>query len=347
MILLGLCLLVIVLGYGKFILMPLAFAALISMLLRPVVKRFESWRMGRVMSIIMALLIVLILLSGLVTLMTLQLIQFSDTLPDIVDKFKSTSYEGIHLIERMTGITQDQQTQYLKKGLQSLFETSGEFMSSLAGATKVTFVFFTLLPIFIFFMLYYKEMFHTFLEKIFVKSHYSDIDINIKKVQKVTQNYLVGLFTVIGIMAVLNAIGLLIIGLDYAIFFAVFASFLTIIPFVGSILGMLPAVLYAFLLGDSLWHPVLVIIVFSIVQIIESSFLTPKIVGSRVSLNPFVAIIVLLIGAEIWGIAGMILFIPMIGILRVGFSQVDELEPYGYLLGNIIDYRESKRKSSG
>ena len=345
LILLGLCLLVVILIYGKFILMPLAFASLISMLLRPVVKRLESWKMGRVMSIILALLLVLIILTGLITLITLQLIQFSDTLPGIVDKFKSTSYEGFHVIERFTGITEAQQTEYLKNGLESLFITSGEFMGSFAEATKVTLIFFALLPIFIFFMLYYKEMFHTFLEKTFVKSHYSDIDINIKKVQKVTQNYLVGLFTVIGFMAVLNAIGLLIIGLDYAIFFAVFASFLTIIPFVGSLLGMLPAVLYAFLLGDSLWLPVLVIIVFTIVQTIESTFLTPKIVGSRVSLNPFVAIIVLLIGAEIWGIAGMILFIPMIGILRVGFSQVDELEPYGYLLGNIIDYKESKRKT--
>ena len=147
-------------------------------------------------------------------------------------------------------------------------------------------------------------------------------------------------------MAILNSIGLLMIGLDYSIFFAVFASFLTIIPFVGSILGMLPAVLYAFLFGGSLLLPVLVIVVFTIVQIIESSLLTPKIVGSRVSINPFVAIIVLLIGAEIWGIAGMILFIPLMGIIRVGFSQVKELEPYGYLLGNVIDYKESEVKEA-
>jgi len=81
------------------------------------------------------------------------------------------------------------------------------------------------------------------------------------------------------------------------------------------------------------------------IQLIESSFLTPKIVGSRVSINPFVAIIVLLIGGKLWGIAGMILFIPLIGILRVGFSQVQVLKPYGYLLGNIIDYKESERKT--
>lgn len=345
LILFGLCLLVIIISYGRFILMPLAFAALFSMLLSPVVKRLESWKMGRVMSIVLALLMITIFLVGFITIITIQLIQFSDSLPEIADKFKSTSYDGIHFIEGITGITESKLTEYLKNGLETLFETGGQFMSSLAEATKGTFIFLSLLPIFIFFMLYYKEMYRTFLEKTFVKSHYSDIDIVIERVQRVTQNYLVGVFTVIGIMAVLNTIGLLIIGLEYAIFFAVFASFLAIIPYLGSIIGALPAFIYAFLFGDSLMLPVLVIIVFTVVQIIESSFITPRIIGSRVSINPFVAIVVLLIGEEIWGIAGMILFIPLIGILRVGFSQVQELEPYGYLLGNIIDYNESKRKT--
>jgi len=330
-------------SYGRFILMPLAFAALFSMLLNPVIKRFELWKMNRVMSILLALLIVTIFLAGLITLITFQIIEFSDSLAGLTDKFKISSYAGIHFIEGITGISEERQTEYIKNGLKTLFETGGELTSSMADATMGTLIFLGLLPIFIFFMLYYKEMYKTFLEKTFPKNRNSDIHIVVKRVQRVTQNYLVGLFSVIGIMAVLNAIGLLIIGLDHALFFAVFASFLTIIPFVGSILGMLPAVLYAFLFGDSLLLPVLVIAVFTIVQAIESILLTPKIVGSRVSINPFVAIIVLLIGAEIWGIAGMILFIPLMGILRVGFSQVKELEPYGYLLGNIIDYNENEQ----
>jgi predicted PurR-regulated permease PerM len=143
-------------------------------------------------------------------------------------------------------------------------------------------------------------------------------------------------------MAVLNSIGLLIVGLDYAIPFAIFASMLAIIPLVGAILGALPAIIYAFLFYDTLLLPLMVIAIFTVVQLLESSFLTPRIVGSKVSLNPFMAIIVLLLGAQVWGIAGMILSIPLIGIMRVGFSQVDELKPYGYLLGSIVDYEEYK-----
>ncbi len=141
-------------------------------------------------------------------------------------------------------------------------------------------------------------------------------------------------------MAVLNSIGLLILGLEYAIPFAIIASMLAIIPLVGAILGAIPAVLFAFLFYDSLIMPLLVIAVFTTVQIFESSYLTPKIVGSKVSINPFVAIVVLILGGKIWGIAGMILFIPLMGIMRVGFSQVKELKPYGYLLGSIIEYNK-------
>lgn len=343
-ILFGLCLLVIIMSYGRFILIPLAFSALFSMLLSPVIKRLESWGVSRVISIVLALSVITIFLAGFITLITVQLIQFSDSSPDIAEKLKSTSYAGIHFIEGITGISEDKLTEYLKNGLETLFETGSNFMSSLAEAAKGALIFLGLLPIFIFFMLYYKEMYRTFLEKVFVKSHNSDISLVIERVQRVTQHYLVGVFTVIGIMGVLNTIGLLIIGLEYAIFFAVFASFLAIIPFVGSIVGMLPAVIYALLFGDSFLLPLLVILVFTIVQLIESGFITPKIIGSKVSINPFVAIIALLIGGKIWGIAGMILFIPMIGILRVGFAQVKVLEPYGYLLGNIIDYKESERK---
>ncbi|NBC65651.1 MAG: AI-2E family transporter [Bacteroidetes bacterium] len=340
LILFGLCMLVVVLSFGKFILMPLVFAAIISMLLNPVTERLEAWRMGRVFSIVLVLAVLAVIFSGILTLITIQAIEFTDQLPEIIEKLKRTSVEGVIAIEKLSGISPDRQTEYVKNGIENLFETGGQFISSLAEATTGTISFMALLPFYIFFMLYYKDMYKIFLQKIFEKSQKSEIDKVVLRVQQVTQDYLVGLFTVLAIMAALNSIGLMIIGLDYALPFAIFASLLAVIPFVGAIIGAIPAVIYAFLFYDSLWFPLLVIAVFSIVQLLESSFLTPRIVGSKVSINPFMAIIVLLIGGKIWGIAGMILFIPLIGIMRVGFAQVHELKPYGYLLGSIVDYAD-------
>lgn len=337
--LIGLSLLFVILSYGKFILMPLAFAAFISMLLNPVVSKLESWKLGRAFSIILTLLLVVIVFSGIVTLISAQFVQFSERIPEVTDRLKSVTAEGVQFLEETVGISEEERTDYLEQGLSNLIDKSGQYLGSVVSATTSAFTLMSLLPIFIFFMLYYKEMYQTFFRKLFErKEGNSMIDGVLGNVQEVTQNYLVGMLTVIGILAVLNTTGLLLIGLEHAIFFGVFASLLAVIPYIGIIIGALPPLLFAFLLGDSLLTPLLVIAVFGTVQFLEGNFITPRIVGSKVAINPFMAMLALIIGGELWGISGMILFVPLIGILRVIFEQIEELKPYGYLLGNRIEY---------
>ena len=337
----GLVLLFVILSYGKFIIMPLAFAAFLSMLLNPVVSRLEHWRLGRALSIIAAILIVLIFLAGIISLISAQFVQFAERIPEVTERLKSVTSDGIQFLEETVGLSQEQRTNYLEQGLSNIIDKSGSTISSVLGATTSTFTLMTLLPIFMFFMLYYKEMYQTFFQKLFEqKEGDSRIDEVLENVQDVTQNYLVGMLTVIGILAVLNTTGMFIIGMEHALFFGVFASLMAVIPYIGIIIGALPPLLFAFLLGDSLLQPVLVIIVFGVVQFLEGNFITPRIVGSKVSINPFMAMLALIIGGEIWGISGMILFVPLIGILRVIFEEIDSLKPYGYLLGNRIEYKE-------
>ena len=335
----GLSLLFVIMSYGKFILMPLAFAAFLSMLLNPIVSKLESWKLGRAFSILLTILLVLIVFAGIITLISAQFVQFAERIPEVTERLKSVTADGIQFLEETVGLSQEQRTNYLQQGLTNLIDSSGQYASSFLGATTNAFTLMSLIPIFIFFMLYYKEMYQTFFEKLFEqKDGTSRIDIVLTDVQEVTQNYLVGMLTVIGILAVLNTTGLFIIGMEHAIFFGVFASLLAVIPYIGIIIGALPPLLFAFLLGDSLLQPVLVIAVFGSVQFLEGNFITPRIVGSKVSINPFMAMLALIIGGEIWGISGMILFVPLIGILRVIFEEIDDLKPYGYLLGNRIEY---------
>ncbi|MFD2531410.1 AI-2E family transporter [Gracilimonas halophila] len=341
LILVGLSLLVVVLIYGKFILMPLAFSAFFAMLLNPLVKVFEKMKMGRALSIILTLLVIVICVAGVLSLISAQFIQFTERIPEVTEKLKSVSNDAIILLEETVGISQEEQSQYLQQGINNLIDKSGDFASSLVSATTNAFTVMTLMPIFIFFMLYYQEMFRTFFQKLFeVKGTDSKVDKLLDRIQEVTQNYLVGMLTVIGILAVLNTTGLLIVGLDHALFFGVFASLLAIIPYIGIIIGALPPLLFALLLTDSLLTPVFVIVVFATVQFLEGNFITPRIVGSKVSINPFIAMVALIIGGELWGISGMILFVPLIGILKVVFDQIPEMKPYGYLLGNSVKYHE-------
>jgi predicted PurR-regulated permease PerM len=339
LILIGLVLLFIIVSYGKFILMPVAFSAFFAMLLNPLVRLFERWKLSRAFSIILSLLAVAIILAGVLSLISAQFIQFSERIPEVTQKLKTLSTQSIQYLEHTVGISQQEQSTYLQQGINNLIDASGSYMSSFVSATTNVFTTLALLPIFIFFMLYYQEMYRTFFQKVFTsKAEGSRIDTLLDRVQEVTQNYLIGMLSVIGILAVLNTLGLLIVGLEHAVFFGVFAALLAIIPYIGIIIGALPAVLFSLLLTDSLLTPIFVIVVFATVQFLEGNFITPKIVGSKVSINPFVAMIALIIGGELWGIAGMILFVPLIGILKVVFDQIPEMKPYGYLLGNNNSY---------
>jgi predicted PurR-regulated permease PerM len=84
---------------------------------------------------------------------------------------------------------------------------------------------------------------------------------------------------------------------------------------------------------DSIWYAVGVAGAFTVVQFLEGNFITPNIVGSKVSVNPLAAIIALILGGMLWGPAGMILSIPFTAILKVILDNIEPLEPFGFLLG--------------
>ncbi len=338
-ILLGLILSYIVLVYGKFILMPLAMSALFAMLLEPLSRRLERLKVGRIGAILLSMLMVIIVLAGIFSLLSIQFVQFADRLPEANTKLQVISQDLLAFFQGMFGIAPEQQIDFLQQGLGNVINKSGEYISTAVGATTSVFTILTILPLFIFFMMYYKDMYKTFLHEAWKGESSRAIDSVIDGVQSVTQNYIVGMISVIGILGILNFIGLWIVGLEHALFFAAFAAILAIIPYIGIIIGSLPAILFAILFTESLFTPLAVVGVFATVQFLEGNFITPNIIGSQVSINPFMALLALIIGGEVWGIAGMILFVPLLGILRCIFIEVEELRPYGYLLGNNITYK--------
>ncbi|MDZ7693000.1 MAG: AI-2E family transporter [Balneolaceae bacterium] len=324
--------------------MPLAFSALFAMLLVPIVRKLEGWKLGRAASIIIALILVIVLVSGILSLFSWQFVQFAQDLPQVTTRLKQINENVLSFVDETVGIAPAQQTDFLQQALDNLIERSGQYVTDLVNTTTNLFTTLGLMPIFIFFMLYYKEMYSTFLNKVIERRNHTQVDAVVHKVQDVVQNYLVGLITVILILAVLNTSGLLLVGIDHAIFFGVFAAFMAIIPYIGIIIGSLPSLLYALFLTDSLLYPLGVIGVFMTVQFLEGNFITPRIIGSRVSINPFIAMLALIIGGQLWGVSGMILFVPLIGILRVVFEEIPAMRPVGYLLGNQLKYIEKSNE---
>lgn len=166
------------------------------------------------------------------------------------------------------------------------------------------------------------------------------------EIYKVQQNYLVGLFSVMVIVGILNSIGLLVLGIDFPFFFGFLCALLLLIPYVGIIVGSLVPALIALATKDSYWYAFGVIAIFSLIQFIEGNFITPKITGSKVSLNAFVSILVIILFSMLWGIPGMILALPITASLKVVFDNSEKFKSIGFLLGQVDEkYFSSKAKN--
>lgn len=191
-----------------------------------------------------------------------------------------------------------------------------------------------LIPIYMFFFLFYRSFFQTFLMKVFSNDNKNlSVKIIIQKLYKVQKSYLSGLFTVMGIVGVLNSIGLLILGIENAFFYGFLAALLLLIPYIGIIIGSLIPAVIALVTKDSAWYAVGVIALFGFIQFLEGNFITPKITGSKVSINALVAIISIIAFSMLWGTSGMILALPIVASLKILFDNIAGLEPYGFILG--------------
>ena len=137
------------------------------------------------------------------------------------------------------------------------------------------------------------------------------------KIRRLVGSYLVGMLLVIALLACVYSLGLWLIGLPNPLFWGSMAAILAIIPYIGTFIGGLLPFVYALLFMNSFWQPIAVVALFVIVQQIEGNFITPKVVGDRVDLNPLAAILALFVWAFIWGIGGMIIALPLTAILKI------------------------------
>jgi predicted PurR-regulated permease PerM len=332
-VLFGLILSIYALVEAKELLIPLAIALVFALLLYPFCKKLESFRLPRALAAGTSILLLLGVVVGIGYLLFLQLDSMGQELPTLNSKLNDKLDSIQEYLEATFGMNQERQSAYVKQSINNFLRNSGSVFSTTFNLTAGLFNYLIVVPISLFFMLYYRKFFKRFLYKLVKRTQHTKLETILSNVQLVIQNYIVGLFTVIAIVAVLNALGLYIVGIKYALFFGVMVSLLTVIPYVGILLGSLVAISYALLTTDSLLYPALTALVFWVVQILEGNLITPNVVGSRVKLNPFVAIVGLLIGGMIWGPAGMILSIPFLAMLKVVLDAIPSTQAYGYVMG--------------
>jgi predicted PurR-regulated permease PerM len=315
----------------KDIAVPVFFAALFSIIMLPLVKRLEL-KVGKIFSIIIVLIASLLFIALVMWFVISQLASLVASLPGLEDKFSALIISLSASVSTYLQITTAEQMQLLHDAIQNF----SSYAAQLLVSTSYLVYFFVQVPVYIFLFLLYRERFKDYLLAIKPGSDLKWKD----EIQGVVRAYISGLSLVVFIAGVMNSIGLLCLGIPHAIFFGFLSGMLTMIPYVGISIGAsLPAII-ALLTKDNAWYAVGVIGVHAFVQFLESNFITPKITGSKISVNALAAIIALLIGGKIWGIAGMILAVPLVGIVKILLGYSPSLKAFVILLSDETTKKE-------
>ena len=345
-LLIGMSLLVFVLHKLDDLLLPLLYAVLLSLLLMPLVTKLEKLRWPRMLAIGAAILLVALSLAVLIYLFASQIISLRNEIPLIQEKlvvyFDQTQQQLAHRF----GFQPISHDEIIDSSLSTARKQASGFLGSTVSATVGVLSTVTLVPIYIFCFLYYRDHLRQFMFRFVEPDKRTTVLHTVDNIQNVVQGYMTGLFTVIVVVSIMNAVGLLALSVKYAFFFAVFASVLAVIPYIGITVGSIIPALITFVDTGSPGRGLAVIAVFMGVQFISDNILSPMITASKVSINPLTAIIALILGAQLWGTPGMILSVPVTAVIKVILDANKATEPWGFLLGDVSDGETTKKDPS-
>lgn len=335
-------LLCVVLYYGRAFLVPIVFASLLAMLMAPVCRRLDGWGLPRALSSLVCVLILLFVIAGIALIISTQFATFADNISQIQTRGKELLEHVQAYIQQQVGISPEEQERVVKEQAQN-----GQQGLNLAGkilnAITSTLTAVVLSLVITFLMIYNKEQFETFFVRLYEDKDKEKVKTVADQVAQVSQKYLLGRSMSVLIIATMYSIGLLIVGVKNAVLLAGIAALLTVIPYVGTVLGGLFPVTIALLTEGpetALWAGAVMIII----QTIDNYFIEPNIVGGEVNLNALWSILSIFAGGMIWGVAGMIVFLPLFGIIKIVCDHVAPLKPVGFLLGEPGGKQPSKLK---
>lgn len=326
---------------AKPILIPIAFALLISFILFPVVKKLEAWGMNKIVAAFLTILTVILLIVGFIFLFSTQLIllthEFSHFQDKIILAFTEVTLYINKNVSFVPNLEKDELFNRIKDWLnesiglliKQTFYNTATFLAGLLATIIFTFLI----------LIYRAGLTNAF-------CNFSPFDKRervlkmFKAVQQVGLKYLSGMIILIIVIGFANSIGLMIIGIENPFLFDFLGAVLAVIPYVGTVSGAIIPMLYVLIVYNSFWMALSVALLFWFVQLMSDNFLSPKIVGNSIHINAFTAILSLIVGAAVWGIAGMILFLPFAAMLKIVCEEYEELKPVALLIGN-QNYQEN------
>lgn len=328
----GLFFLLPILYFGSPLFIPMFYGLLIAIIMYPVCKWLEARHIARSIAITISLSIVIALFIALLLLLGWQVRLFKADMPEISARLYPIAQNIQEWVKDHTSFTIDMQNKWLRDTAYSSAGKIGEWIQQMLSTTISTAFSLFLVPIYAALFLFHRSTFVKFLHRIMGKRHIGDANTILQQTVHTYFNYIKGMVMVYAIVGVLNSIGLMALGIKHAILFGMLTAIMTIIPYVGIIVSALLPISMAFITKDSIWYPIGVVLVFSFVQYLEANIIFPKVVGTQLNVSTWATLVAIIAGGIIWGVSGMILFIPFVAILKIVTDNISSLEALNILL---------------
>jgi len=317
-----------ILYFGKMLFIPLFFGLLIAMVMYPICKWFEKHGWSKSLAITACLLIVTLLFASLIALLVWQMNVFSKDAPAIITKVEAALQQLQTWMIDHIGAIADLQNNFGEK----LTNTIGALLLSTIKTTINSLFILFLTPVYAALFMYHRKVFVQYLKIVTPEKYQRQLDTILQQTIHTYFNYIKGMILVYLIVGILNSIGLFALGVNHAILFGMLCAIMTIIPYIGIFISALLPISVVWMDTGNIWYPLGVVAVFSFVQYLEANVIFPIVVGTELKVSTFAMLVAIIAGGIIWGISGMVLFIPFVAILKIITDNIEEWKPVNLLL---------------
>ena len=312
--------------------LPILVSVAIAYVLNPLVVALERRGIGRSIGTALVFFTALLLFAGLLVYVIPGIAAESQKLPDL---FRLASSEIVPRLEKLLGASLPQivkeRTAQMGDQAASLLQSAGPVLlaiaASFAGSTAhlvSTLLGLLVIPVLTFYFLRDYPRIIAKLESLLPRRAAPLLAMRFAEVDLVLSAFARGQLALAASLAILYAIGLSIAHLDLAVVIAVIAGFANVVPYVGTVIGVVLTGLSLLVSWQGPWQIIAIVVTFVGAQILESLVLTPRLVGKKVGLSPLVVILAILAFGELFGFLGILLAVPASAVLKVVLRVVVE-----------------------
>lgn len=319
---------------GNQIITPLLLAFFISLVLLPVFRFLRAKGFSEVLAVSCSLLLLVVIVVLLGWFFSSQISRLVADFPQIKENVTVHLNALSAWINEKTDFSTERQLQILNEQSNKLLNYAGNLLGGAAASLTSIFILVGLLPIYIFLILFYKNLLLRFVFLWFPPAQHKKVEDVMRETEIIIKSYLVGLLIQITYITILLGGLLALFGIKHALLIGVIFAMLNLIPYIGALIGNIIGVLLTLSSSQELWPIVTVLVTIAVVQFLDNNILMPRIVGSKVKINALASIVGVIVGGALAGISGMFLSLPVIAVLKIVFDRTEQFKQWGVLFGD-------------